>query len=349
MKLISSCVLSLTLMLLLLLTGCSEPATDQHKAPQLPQLKVQVETLVMTEVASQVEVAGTLQAGEKAEISTRVSGQVAEILVHAGSKVKKGDLLVKISAAEINARLRQAETQLAQARRNFERETKLQLVNASTRERVQTLSEQVQISEAAYREASTMLGYTKIKAPFAGTITHKLVEVGDLAAPGSPLLRLENAGALEVLVQIPEAQVQGLRLKSTLPISVPVVGFTTVAQISEISPSVDPVSRTTQVKLTLAENPVLRSGQFARVSLAGTGAQTLLIAKSALHQQGQMEQVFVVEQGEAHMRLVRSGARVAGRVEILSGLRAGEQVVTAVEGDLHDGQPVIIDTTGLSK
>jgi len=349
MKLNPSLLAFVSLSMLLLTTGCSERSTDQMKAPAYPPLKVQVETLTLSDVASQVEVAGTLQAVDQALISSRVSGQVAQILVHAGSKVKKDQLLVKISAAEINARVRQAETQLAQSRRNLERETRLQQLNASTREKVKTLSEELLISEAAYREASTMLGYTEIRAPFAGTITRKLAEVGDLASPGSPLLRLENAGALEVLVQIPEALVQGLRLKKTLLLTVPVVGLALEAQISEISPTADPVSRTTQLKLTLPENPSLRSGQFARVSLSGSGAQTLLVPKTALHQQGQLEQVFVVEQGAAQMRLVRSGARLAEQVEILSGLRAGEQVISAAEGDLHDGQPVIIDATGLKQ
>ena len=110
-----------------------------------------------------------------ATISARVTGQIATLPIKLGSKVNKGDLLVKISADEINARVRQAEVQLEQARRNLARESKLLEVNASTRERVKTLSEQVQISEAAYNEAQTMLGYTAIKAPFSATVTDKLI------------------------------------------------------------------------------------------------------------------------------------------------------------------------------
>jgi membrane fusion protein, multidrug efflux system len=332
-------------LLLLGLAGCSEQAKTPP-VPILPTIRVQVESLTLREAPFQVEVAGTLQAAEQALISSRVSGQVIEVPVHPGSKVKKGDLLVQIRAAEINARVRQAETQLAQARRNLERETRLQQVGASTSVKVKTLGEQVQISEAAYLEASTMLDYTRIKAPFAGTLTHKLVEVGDLAAPGSPLLRLENSAALEVLLQLPEALAQGLTLGSPLSLTIPAAGLATTAQISEISPTVDPLSHSTQVKLTLTKNPLFRSGQYARVTLADEGAQTLLIPETALHQNGQMEQVFVVDQGVARMRLVRSGAGSGDRVEILSGLRAGDQVVTSAEGALQDGQPLEISTAG---
>ncbi len=334
-----------SLLLLLGVAGCNEPP-EQIVISTLPQARVQAEALSLSEVPFQIEVAGTLQAVDQAQISARVSGQVVEVPVKVGSKVKKGDLLVRVRAAELNARVRQAETQLSQAQRNLERETKLQQVNASTREKVKTLTELVQISEAAFREAQAMLDYTQIKAPFAGTVTHKLVEVGALASPGSALLKLESSGALEVAVQIPEALAQGLRLDATLPLSVPGVGLNTEAQIREISPTVDPVSRSTRVKLTLSDNPALRSGQFVRVSLADKSARTLLIANTALHQNGQMEQVFVAEQGVARLRLVRSGARFADRVEILSGLRAGDQVVIATSSDLRDGQPLEIVADG---
>ena len=336
------------LLALMLTAGCSDPA-EKTAVSALPQVQVEIETLSLSAAPFQIEIAGTLQAVDQALISARVSGQVAEIPVRIGSKVKKGALLVKIHAAEISARVRQAETQLAQARRNLERETKLQKVNASTREKVTTLTELVQINEAAYREAKAMLDYTRVKAPFAATVTHKLVEVGDLASPGSPLLKLETAGALEVLVQIPEALAQGLRLDSSMPLTIPAIGLATEAQISEISPTVDPVSRSTQVKLTLPDNPALRSGQFARVSLVDNGAQTLLIAKTALRQNGQMEQVFVADQGVARLRLVRSGARHSDRVEILSGLRPGDQVVIASEATLHDGQPLVVVEAGSQK
>jgi RND family efflux transporter MFP subunit len=336
------------LLLLLGAAGCNEPA-GKAVISTLPQARVQVEALALSEVPFQIEVAGTLLAVEQAQISARVNGQVVEVPVKVGSKVKKGDLLVRVRAAELNARVRQAKTQLSQARRNLERETKLQQVNASTREKVKTLTELMQISEAAFREAKAMLDYTRIKAPFAGTVTHKLVEVGDLASPGSALLKLESSGALEVVVQIPEALAQGLRLDATLPLSVPAVGLNTEAQIREISPTVDPVSRSTRVKLTLSYNPALRSGQFARVSLADKGSRTLLITNSALHQNGQMEQVFVAEQGIARLRLVRSGARFADRIEILSGLRAGDQVVIATSSDLRDGQPLEIVVDGQSQ
>jgi RND family efflux transporter MFP subunit len=326
--------------------GCNDPA-ERSTSSALPPLEVQVETLTESPVPIQVELAGTVQAIEHATISARVSGQIIQLPVRIGSKVEKGDLLVKISAAEINARLQQAEAQLAQALRNLERETKLQEVNASTREKVKTLKELVQINQAVYREAQTFLGYTEVRAPFNGTVTDKLVEVGDLASSGASLLKLENGTALEVVIQVPEALSHSLNLSSRLPLTVPAAGLSLNAQVREISPTVDPASHTTQIKLTLPDAPGwLRSGQFARVALVDGRATTLLINSKALRKAGQMQQVFVAEQGVARMRLVRTGVEFEGRIEILSGLQAGDQIVLDADEKLQDGQPLKVITDG---
>jgi len=271
-----------------------------------------------------------------------VSGQIVKMPLRVGTKVKKGELLVRLSAAEINAKVRAAKTQMEQVERNLARESKLQKVQASTPERVRTLKEQLEISKAAYREAKAMLDYTEIRAPFDATITKKIAQQGDLAAPGRPLLQLENGKALEVLIQVPETQAQDLKLGDRLAVTVPAAKLELSAAVREISPTVDPASRTTQVKLTLPDNPLLKSGQFARVSLADRRAKTLLIDEGALHLNGQMELVFIAEGGKAHLRLVRSGARVGGRVEILSGLKPGDRIIVKSAGRLHEGQPLDI-------
>ncbi len=330
-----------TISSLLIITGCDEQVEKSARSP-LPQVEVRTETVALSTVPVQIELSGTLQAVEHATISARVAGQVVKLPVRIGSQVKKGDLLVKISAEEINARVRQAEVQLEQAKRNLARESKLLEVDASTREMVKTLEEQKQTSEAAFREAQTMLGYTELKAPFTGTVTDKRVEVGDLAAPGVPLLKLENGTALEVVIQVPEVLSHHLQLGTRLPLTIPAAGLALEALVREISPTVDPASRTTQVKLVLPQTPGLRSGQFARVALVDGRSTTLLIKRGALRQNGQMQQVFVAEQGKARMRLVRTGAETDERIEVLSGLREGDRVILDPPAALRDGQPLKI-------
>jgi RND family efflux transporter MFP subunit len=323
------------------LFGCSEKPLSKNES-SLPTVKAQVERMETVAVPFLIEVPGTLQALEAAQIAARVSGQITEVPVSAGSRVKKGELLVKISAAEIAAHTQRAETQLTQARRNLEREEKLLSAGASTRESVKSLREMVQISEAARNEARAMLNDTSLRAPFAGLVTHKFIEVGDLATPGKPLLQLETGAQLQVVVPVPEALVKNLLVGDSLQISIPAAELKLNAAIIEIAPTVDPATRTTRVKLSLPDHPALRSGQFARVSLPDNEVKTLLIAASALHRNGQIEQVFVEDKGVARLRLVRTGARYGDRVEILSGLEAGEMLVLASAAKLADGQPLQI-------
>ena len=326
--------------LLLLATACDRPEEHQKQTVTLPVLEVQVATVVSQAMIQENEVMGTVTAVERATISARVGGVVQELPFKLGSTISKGDLLARIGADEIAARLSQAEARLDQARRNMEREQRLLEKNAATREGVKSLEEGVQMAEAAYQEAKTMEGYTSITAPFSGLVAQKLVNVGDLVAPGTPLLLLENNSKLQIVMEMTEAFAQRVTRQQKLPFTVPAADFSGEGTITEIAPMADPLSRTATVKMTIGSQPRLRPGQFARVRLSGPAGSALLVPESAVQTYGQMEQVFVVEDNTAHLRLVRSGEHGKGLVEIVSGLNSGEQVVIANGERLVDGQPV---------
>ena len=339
--------LSLALLLLgvalVSLTGCrdgkkAERITDEAT----PAVTVSVARAEEKAAARQVELMGSLQATERAEIAAKVSGSIVNLPVILGSRVEKNDLLVEITAGEISARQRQALAQLEQARRNLEREKKLLAKNAATPEAVKSLQDTLRIATAAYEEAGTMLDYTRILAPFAGLVTRKMANVGDLATPGKPLLQLENEARLQVVTNIPESLIMNVRPGDELPIHVASAGLDIVGTVAEIAPTADRQSRTAPVKINIPADPKLHSGQFARVSLPAGGARTLVVPASALSTYGQMERLFVVQDGHARLRLVRSGARLDGEVEILSGLKAGETVVVEGGRTLVDGQSVTV-------
>ena len=121
--------------------------------------------------------------------------------------MQQGELLIELSAGEISAQVQQAKAQLEQARRNLAREEKLLKKNAATPQTVKSLRDSARIAEAAYKEASTMLDYSRITAPFSGIITKKIANSGDLATPGKPLLYMEQENNLQVLTDIPEAMI----------------------------------------------------------------------------------------------------------------------------------------------
>jgi RND family efflux transporter MFP subunit len=331
--------LSLSLLLLAAVPALVRPVVAKEAAEPVP---VSVALVREQEIPALAEVVGTLQAAERAAIAAKVTGVITRMPVVLGSRVKAGDLLVAISAEEIAARLNQAEAQLAQAKRNLEREQNLLQKNAATAETVKSMVELHAIAQAGYREAKTLVGYTTLTAPFDGVVTRKNVSAGDLATPGTVLLQLENNTKLQVLTAIPESLVLQIRTGDILTVNVPAAAAVIKGTVSEIAPAADPSSRTAPVILDLPSDPSLRSGQFARVLLPGKEGKALLIPTSAVVPSGQMDRVFVVEEKRARLRLVRTGLRLDGMTEILGGLNPGETVVTGNNRLLVNGQTLQI-------
>lgn len=325
------------------LSGCKDNIADQHeKAKDLPEVSVTAAKVKKEVAENQVEIVGTIQAVEQAQIAAKISGNIVSLPVDLGSRVQKGDLLIKIKAGEISAKLQLAKAQLEQKKRNLAREKNLLKKKAATPETVKSFEDSVRIAEAAHREALTMLEYTKIVAPFTGIITRKHANIGDLATPGRPLLNIEEENNLQVLTDIPEAMILQIKKGDTLSVFIPAANLKLEGEVAEVAPTADPSSRTTPIKLRIPYNQRLRSGQFARVTLAMAPSNTLTIPAAALSSYGQMERVFVEVNGKARLRLVRSGATIQNRVEILSGLMENEIVVISEGHDLIDGQPLTI-------
>lgn len=309
-------------------------------APADEPVTVPVARVEAREIPALVELTGTVQAAERAAISARVSGVVSRVAVSLGSTVAAGEVLVTLEAGEITARLRQAEAQLAQAKRHLERDRSLLARDAATPETVRTRADQFAIAQAAHQEARSMLAYTTITAPFAGVIIAKRVNAGDLATPGTVLLELEDNRRLQVRTALPESLIARVRMGDRLTVHVPAAGVEVAAAVAEIGPASDPSSRSAAITLDLPPGADLRSGQFARVLVPAESAIALLVPESAVLPAGQMDRVFVIEGDTARLRLVRTGQRRDGLVEILAGLDPGETVATGNNRLLENGRRV---------
>jgi len=318
------------------------PAAQAEEQSALPPVSVHVVTVTPQETVASIEVVGTVEAVEKAVIAAKVTGSITDIPVVLGSRVKKNDLLVQISAEEISAGLLQAKAQLAQARRNLEREKKLLQKNATTRETVKAMQDMFDVAEAGFQAARTMLGYTTIIAPFDGVVTRKIAHAGDLATPGTPLLMIENDKILQVVAGVPEGLVVNIQTGDRLAVHVPAADLHADGIVAEIAPTTDFLSRTSPVKIDIDPTSGLRTGQFARVGLPGEKNISITVPASALVSFGQMEKIFVAVDGKTHLRLVRSGGHFGNQVEILAGLEPGEQVIVDNNRLLVDGQPIVI-------
>ena len=324
----------------LLFAGCSRherPAAPVPAAVNARTARVESAALPLTQTLT-----ATVRPLERATLAARVMGSVTAADFTVGQTVKTGDFLLTLTAAEVPARLAQARAALAQAEREAARESALVKQFATAADSALAAEDRRRIAAAAVTEAEALLAYTRVTAPFAGTITQKSVNSGDLATPGTPLLVLEATDRLRAEVQVPETF-------STLPLGTAIFvelapGTAPIsANLGEFSAAADPSTRTRLAKLALPATSAARSGQFIRVLWPVGETTALLIPSAALTPLGQMERVFVVNaDGRAQLRIVKSGATIGDRIAILSGLNAGETVVLAPAATLRDGQPVTV-------
>jgi RND family efflux transporter MFP subunit len=326
-----------------LLAACDGNEQASAGKPDLPAAAVRTQAATSQPHIATEEVVGTVRSKLRAAVEPKVSGRVLEYTAVPGEMVKAGDLLATLDAREIQAKVDQAKAVLDQARRDFARQEKLIVTNATTRQEFDAAQARVKVGEAAVIEAETMMSYAKVTAPFDGVVTRKLAEVGDLAMPGKPLLEMEAPTDLRFEANLPEALLGSMQLGAKMKVKVSSVEKPLEAVVSEIAPVADAASRTFLVKLDLPAAEGLRAGQFGRVSVPVAEVMLLLVPQSAVMKRGQMELVFVVSDGKAALRLVKTGKSLNGQVEILSGLEEGEQVVTSDPVALADGQPVTLE------
>jgi RND family efflux transporter MFP subunit len=327
---------------LALLAGCSDRPAPETAAANLPPVTVRTASVRAEELPQLTEITGTVRPVQRAVIAAKVMGAIEELPVSLGQPVRTGDLLVKISAGEISARVLQAQSQLSQVRRDLERERDLLTKSASTPDMVKSLEDRLAMTEAMVREAEVMLSYTAVRAPFDGVVARKLANAGDLAAPGMPLLEVEGTGDFQVEAGIPDSLAVGLRSGVALVVTVPAAGASFEGRLVELSPAADPYAHTVAAKISVPATALpdgrVRSGQYARVQVPGAPVRSLLAPAGAVALLGQMERVFVVADHRAVLRLVKTGAARGDRVEVLSGLAEGDQLVVNPPAGLQEGQ-----------
>ncbi len=310
-------------------------------AESRPAVAVRTVVAENKERPSSEEVVGTVRAKLRAVIEAKVSARIEALLVAPGQMVKAGDLIAQLDPREIQAKLDQTLALREQGTRDLARARELLNKKITTQAEFDAVQARASVAEGAAREMETMLGYTKVVAPFDGIVTRKLADVGDLAAPGKPIVEMEDPRALRFEADVPEALIGHVKLGAKLPVQVSADAARFEGTVVEVAPVADAASRTFLVKLDLPAAEGVRSGQFGRVWIPTGESRSIRVPASAVVTRGQMECVFVVVDQHAELRIVRTGKQTGDEVEILAGLNSGEPVVSDGAELLRDGQPVI--------
>lgn len=338
--------------LLLVLIGVAGCAGQHESKPEAMKDQTVSARLAAVETVSApvtIELPGTVEADRTAAVSSRVMATVTAVHVRAGDPVRRGQVLVEIDpqtaagqVAQARGGLAQAEAGLALAERNYQRFQALAATEAASQLELDLAKSQyeqakgaVQQARGAVSAASSVAAESRVVAPFDGRVTARLVEAGDLAAPGRPLVQIESGSAHRLAVAVPESILAkaGLTLGTAVPVSIdarPGLGRFG-GTIAELSPGADPVSHSFLVKIGLgkAEAP---SGSTGRAYLPTGERSTVAVPADAVLRQGGATLVVVKDaDGRAVSRIVTLGSDLGGgRIEVLSGLTGGETVLVGL-------------------
>jgi len=202
------------------------------------------------------------------------------------------------------------------------------------------LTAKIAQAESGLAQVAVNKTYTEVKAPFTGIVVERKAEPGMLASPGMPILVIEQAGAYRLEAAIEESRIASVKAGSNVTVRLDSLDRDIEARVSEIVPTMDPVSRTFTARIDLPSSPLIRSGLFARALFPAGEKDALTVPASAVRDQGQVQSVFVADSGIARVRLIKSGSRVDGGVEVLSGLSPGDRVVSNPPPSLTDGSRI---------
>lgn len=341
------------LVLALTLAGCgSHPEATQ--APAARTMPGKSMTVAADARAAYHAAPALVVARERAEVASRLMGYISNIAVAEGQGVARGQRLFTVDPLDVQgqveqarAGLSQAESAYADAKADYDRFSNLFKEEVVSRQQFDKAKLQLDVAAARLAQAKAGLGtasgqmrYATVTAPIAGVVTRKLANAGDLAAPGKPVLVVEDPSRLQVETQVPEEVLSQLKPGLPVPVEIDGVAGQVEGKVANISPAADPVSHTFLVKLDVAAKG-LRSGTFARALFPSGERKTLAVPAGALVNRAGIDGVFVLDKdGIAQFRMVRRGAEVAGLVEIQAGLSAGERVVVEGADKLESGDKV---------
>jgi RND family efflux transporter MFP subunit len=315
-----------------------------------PPLANMLRAAVERVIATTVECAsGTLVSADRTAISSRILAQIKEVRVVAGDLVSAGDIIVRLDSRDLESRVDQARNLLEAARAESElarvEETRAkQLLDSGVGTRqshdkaltaLQVATAQVERMTRGFEEARIALTYGTLRTPVAGRVVDRLAEPGDMAVPGVPLLRIYDPARLRVEAPVRESLAAYLRIGDPIRVHIAALNRQLAGTIDEIVPYVEPGARTRLVKAALPADDRLVAGMFARIGVPAGEKARFYIPAAAIERIGQLEFVAVLgASGRIEKKLVTTGEMdPEGRVEALSGLTEGENVVWHQAGD----------------
>ncbi|XER09798.1 Multidrug resistance protein MdtE [Sporomusa rhizae] len=336
----------------IILAGCSktEPVKDEATL-------VRGQTVNFNVSGQTANYSGEVRGRYETQLAFQASGKIIKRNVEVGGIVHQGDVLMEIDAKDIqqtvnigSAQVASAQSQLSLAESNLERYRKLYEQGAVSSMQLEQYQNAYEVAAAAVRQASAqytqgsnLLGYSSLVANADGVIANINAEAGQVVSAGQPIITLVQDGEREIEINVPENRIDEMRSAEQVMINFwAMPGLTAEGKVREISPVADKATRTYKVRITLVNPPPgVNLGMTANVTVANAKAQAAVyIPLSAIYQTSDIPNVWVVQDGEVHLRPIKVGNFGNQQVQVLDGLQNGDVIVNAGVQKLREGQKV---------
>ncbi|MFZ4536377.1 efflux RND transporter periplasmic adaptor subunit [Propionivibrio sp.] len=307
-------------------------------------LPVETARVLAANLALDATAVGSLRSNESVVLRPETAGRISSINFKDGSAVAKGALLVGLDSATQSAEFDQAKANLGLAQVNLQRSRELFEKKFVSQQALDNVEAGLKVQMAALALAQAKLDKTRIKAPFSGVVGIRNVSVGDYVKEGQELINLEDIGTLKIDFRLPESYLGQLKPGQTIEVSTDALpGQQFEAVLDAINPLVDTGGRAISCRAHLSNaDGRLRPGMFVRVRLIfEQRSKVLLVPEQAIVPDTKTPFVFRVVEGKAMRVPVVTGLRRNAQVEIVEGLKADDEVVTAGQMKLRDGAPVM--------
>lgn len=357
---LKSMLLAILIIPILTLASCSSKE-DAREVIEMDPISVKTLKVDGAQQTSNFSVSGNIQPEKEANISTRMMGFITKMHVEAGDQVRKGKVLVEISSsdlkakvAQVKANIHQAEVGVQNAKKDFERITKLFEQSSVTQKELDDITTHYNMSKAGLEaarqienEVNAQFAYTRITAPFSGTITAKYVNAGEMANPGMPLLSLAKTDKFQAIAMVPENQISYLKKGQKANIWIKSMKAEIGGTIDEIALSSKQTGGQFIVKLDLDKHAnQLYAGMFTTITFDSNkrdNQQSIVIPAESLITRGSLKGVYTVGvDNKAILRWLRIGKKIGAQYEVLSGLDSGDTLIISSESRLYNGAPLTI-------
>jgi RND family efflux transporter MFP subunit len=336
---------------LLLAGACSNAGNQGQAEKQKPQPKVKTALVQARALTERLELTGAIEPTRIARMASPVDGPIIACPVREGDRVRPGQLLARLGRTKgDDAAAASARAELDREELELGRIEKLVETGALPGEELDNARVKVSAAQARLARAMEKLGDYRLSAPWAGVVSRVNVAVGDFVAARATMVELFDPDTLVLRCAVPEDA--AVRVKSGAPIAVTLdahPGEAFSAKVTRIYPDIDRGTRTRTVEATIEEDVVLAPGMFARLQLTlASIPEALTVPAEAVVRRDGEPVVFVIENGKAIARMVETGIESANRVEIVSGIQAGDKVIVAGNEKLKNGAEVRLAGEGKS-